>query len=100
MRSDYGHLPPITSAEIARALRALGLERGDCVLVHSSLSRIGRVAGGAEAVVDALLEVVGTEGTLAVPTFPFTGSMLEYLRSDPPFDAETTPSRMGAISEA
>jgi aminoglycoside 3-N-acetyltransferase len=100
MPVEYLNLPPISAEEIARDLRALGLERGDCVLVHSSLSRIGRVVGGAEAVVDALLEVLGPEGTLAVPTFPFTGSMLEYLRSDPPFDAETTPSQMGAISEA
>lgn len=100
MPVDYRTLPPITISEIARDLRALGLEPGDLVLVHSSLSRIGQVVGGAEAVVDALLEALGPEGTLAVPTFPFLGSMLEYLRSDPPFDAEETPSKMGAVSEA
>jgi aminoglycoside 3-N-acetyltransferase len=100
MGVDYRKLPLNTAGEIAGDLRALGLVRGDRVLVHSSLSRIGNVEGGAEAVVDALLEVLGPEGTLAVPTFPFDGSMLEYLLSDPPFDAETTPSKMGAISEA
>src|SRR5690349_4435026 len=100
MPTDYRNLPAITTEEIARDLRALGLERGDIVLVHSSLSRIGQVVGGAEAVVDSLLEAVGPEGTVAVPTFPFLGSMLEYIRSDPPFDLEETPSKMGAISEA
>lgn len=81
-------------------LRALDLRRGDVVLVHSSLSRIGYVQGGADAVVDALLEVLGPEGTLAVPTFPFDGSMLAYVKSDPFFDREATPSKMGAITEA
>jgi aminoglycoside 3-N-acetyltransferase len=53
-------------------------------------------------VVDALLEVVGAgvgEGTVAVPTFPFRGSMLAFVRSDPVFDVEETPSLMGAITE-
>lgn len=100
MPTEHRHLPPVTVEEIAQDLRALGLEWGDRVLVHSSLSRIGQVVGGAEAVVNALLEAVGPEGTVAAPTFPFLGSMLEYIRSDPPFDAENTPSEMGAISEA
>jgi aminoglycoside 3-N-acetyltransferase len=93
-------LPVISSAEIVRDLRALGLRRGDTVLVHSAMSRLGFVPGGAPAVVDAFREVLGPEGTLAVPTFPFTGSMLAYVRSDPEFDLELTPSKMGAITEA
>jgi aminoglycoside 3-N-acetyltransferase len=99
-RPDFRRLPPVPAADIARDLRTLGLGPGDVVLVHSSLSRIGNVPGGADAVVDAFLDVLGAAGTLAVPTFPFRGSMLAYVRSDPLFDVETTPSLMGAITEA
>src|SRR5688500_2762369 len=98
--AGYRDLPPIDREGVARDLRALGLRAGDTVLVHSSLSRIGYVDGGAEAVVDAFLEVLGPAGTLAVPTFPFTGSMLAHVRSDPDFDVDETPSKMGAITEA
>src|SRR5687768_11400994 len=63
------------------------------------MSRLGHVLGGAPAVVDAFLDVLGPSGTLAVPTFPFTGSMLAHVRSDPDFDVDETPSKMGAITE-
>ena len=72
---------------------------GDTVLAHSAMSRIGNVQGGAATVVDALLEAVGPRGTLAVPTFPFRGSMLAYVRSDPDFHVDETPSLVGAITE-
>lgn len=99
MKRD-GSLPTVTAAEILRDLRALGLRPGDTVLVHSAMSRIGFIPGGAPAVVAAFREVLGPAGTLAVPTFPFRGSMLDYVQSDPDFCVEETPSLMGAISEA
>ena len=72
----------------------LGLETGDEVVVHSSLSSIGWVDGGAEAVVDALVDTVGEGGTVVVPTFT-SG----YARRKA-FDPDTTPSQTGAVSEA
>jgi aminoglycoside 3-N-acetyltransferase len=96
----YLSLPAITREEIAEQFRALGLAPGDTVLFHSSLSRIGNVIGGAEAVVEALLDAVGPEGTVAVPTIPYRGSMITYLQSQPLFDLRETPSLMGAITEA
>ncbi|HUV39712.1 MAG TPA: AAC(3) family N-acetyltransferase, partial [Planctomycetota bacterium] len=59
----------VTREEIARALVALGLDRGDCVIVHASLSSFGRVEGGPDAVIDALLDAVGPAGTVVFPTF-------------------------------
>jgi len=53
---------------LAAGFRAAGIGRGDVLMVHSSLSSFGRVAGGADAVIDALLEVVGPEGLVSVPT--------------------------------
>lgn len=60
----------ITQAIIADGLRQLGLAQGDVVEVHSSLSSLGRVEGGASAVVDALISVVGEEGALVMSAYP------------------------------
>ena len=58
--------------ELVTAFRNAGLTAGDLVLVHSSLRKLGPVEGGADTVLDALLEVLGQEGTLALPTHTFS----------------------------
>ncbi len=59
---------PITVERLVSDLRTLGVQPGMTLLVHSSLSKIGFVCGGAQAVVMALQEVLGEEGTLMMPT--------------------------------
>lgn len=51
--------------------RSLGIESGDTVLIRASLGGVGRLKGGANEFVDALLECVGAEGTIA--SLAFTG---------------------------
>ncbi len=58
---------PATTGSLIVELQTLGLEAGDVVIVHTSLSRLGWIAGGAQAVVEALLETVGTAGTIVMP---------------------------------
>jgi len=97
MPTPYGkHMEDtLTRTKIAAALRALGLAPGAAVFVHSALSSMGHVAGGAAAVVDALIDVLGPAGTLVVPTFTFI-----HGRSDNPvFDPARDPSEMGRITE-
>jgi aminoglycoside 3-N-acetyltransferase len=65
---DIIHRTPITRSQLAAQLRALGLRPGSVVEVHCSLSSLGFVVGGADAVVLALLEAVGRGGTLLVLT--------------------------------
>jgi aminoglycoside 3-N-acetyltransferase len=89
----------VTRDDIAAGLRALGLEPGGMVQVHSSLSSLGYVEGGAEAVVDALLDALGPDGTLMVPTFNH-GCREAFDDADQIFDPETTRSVNGAITEA
>jgi aminoglycoside 3-N-acetyltransferase len=64
---------PVGVDDLARDLRALGVVRGDVILVHASLRRIGgptsMVAGGAVAVIEAIERAIGSEGTLAMPAF-------------------------------
>ena len=106
---------PVTRARIASDLRRLGVRRGSVLLVHSSLSRLGWVCGRAQAVVEALLDALGAEGTLVVPTHtsgnsdpagwgnpPVPESWWDVIRGEmPAFDPRITPSdHMGAIAEA
>ena len=54
-----------TRDELAAELRALGLARGDVVMVHAALRSVGPVLGGGDAVIGALLDAAGPEGTIA-----------------------------------
>jgi len=90
----------VSKGQIKADLRKIGLHKGCVVLVHSSLSSIGYVREGADAVIEALLEIVGEkEGTVVVPTFPFRGLMADYVQNSPVFDVKKTPSKMGIITE-
>ncbi len=105
---------PATVASLVADLRSLEVTAGMTVMVHSSLSRLGYVAGGAQAVVNALLEGVGTDGTIMMPTHsgdlsdpalwsnaPVAAAWWDTLhREMPAFDVRLTPTRgMGAIVE-
>jgi aminoglycoside 3-N-acetyltransferase len=58
---------PTTTSMIVSALRSAGVREGSVIIVHSSLSGIGWVAGAAQAVIEALLAVVGEHGTIVMP---------------------------------
>jgi aminoglycoside 3-N-acetyltransferase len=83
--------------DIVAGLRAIGLPVGAVALVHSSLSSFGHVAGGASTVIQALIEAVGAEGTVMVPTL--TGSEELGPANPPVFDVRTTPCWTGRIPE-
>ncbi len=91
---------PVTKQRLRDDFAALGLVRGDVLLVHTSLRSLGFVQGGPDAVIDALMETVGDEGTLAFPTFTIVGSMSETLM-DPKyvFDPATSASTTGKITD-
>ena len=80
----------ITKQEMKRSLRLMGIAPGDTLLLHSAMTAIGGVEGGADAVIDAFLETIGEEGTLVMSTL--TGWFA-------PFDAATSPSAVGYLSE-
>ncbi len=87
----------ITKSTIVDGLRSLGIHPGDKVLVHSSLSSFGYVLGGAKTVVESLLQTVGPEGTVLVPTL--TGTRKDSPENPPYFDVRNTPCWTGIISE-
>lgn len=100
--TDYGYLKTkfketLKKKDIAETVLKAGIAKGDLVMVHSSLSSFGRIEGGAETVIDAIIETVGTKGTVLFPTFStsfiyFEGS-LNKSQKYRPFD-KNDPSQV------
>lgn len=106
---------PVTVASLGRQLEHCGLERGQLVIAHTSLSSLGWVCGGAVTVIEALLDVLGPDGTLVMPAHTSNNSEPSKWRnppvpqdwwptiraSMPAFDPGKTPTwQMGAVAEA
>ena len=90
--------PTVTQEMLENNLAALGVQAGDLLVVHSSLSSLGWVEGGEHTVIEALLECLGPQGTLFMPALS-----LGYFgprRPPPLFDPATTASVVGRIPES
>jgi len=95
--------PAITRSQIVAQLRTLGVEPGDILEVHSSLRSMGKVVGGADAVVLALLDAVGPGGTIVAVVSMHDNSyhlhewpeerQEAYRRELPPFDMGRSTAR-------
>jgi aminoglycoside 3-N-acetyltransferase len=107
-------LMPVTVSSLRADLAALGVEPGMTLLVHSSLSKLGWVCGGPVAVILALEELLGSDGTLVMPAHsahlsdpkdwsrpPVPADWWPIIRAEmPAFDPDLTPTRqMGVIAE-
>ena len=89
---------PVRRSQLTAALRALGVSEASVLFVHTSMSSLGWVVGGAETVVRALLDAVGPRGTIAavaswcdiplrIDEWP-ADRQLDYLEEMPGFDAD------------
>jgi aminoglycoside N3'-acetyltransferase len=61
---------PLTRSDIEDGLYQLGLRPGQIVEVHSSLGSLGHVEGGAGTVIEALMNVIGSEGAIVMSAYP------------------------------
>lgn len=100
--------------ELIKQLKDIGIKKGETIIIHCSLSKIGWIVGGEEILIRALLESVGKEGTLMMPAQtwknldPSTGVHWEQpekwwpiIRENwPAYDPEVTPViGMGIVAE-
>lgn len=89
----------VSKQHIIDKLKSIGITKGDVVMLHSSLSKIGFVQNGANTIINALMEVIENDGTLVMPAFPAVGFNYDYLKTNPVFNVKETPSKMGIITE-
>lgn len=86
-------MTPITRESLVKQLRSLGVFVGSTVMVHASLRRVGPIDGGATALIEALSESIGPEGTLVMVLGSPDGQV---------FHPKTTPvdtDEMGFLAE-
>ena len=102
----------VTLTECVTRFIEAGIASGDTLMVHASLKAVGWISGGANTVVDALLQTIGPSGTLIVPAQytanlepglldqPVDPQVAKALReSQPPFRGKATHlSTMGALT--
>ncbi len=89
----------VRRADLVRLFGDLGLPAGAWICIHSRLSGLGYLVEGTASVLEAVLEAV-PGCTILMPTFPFPGSALDWIRSGAVYDPRRTPSASGALSEA
>lgn len=89
----------VRKADLARLLRDLGVPPGARICIHSRLSGLGYLPRGPQEVLEAVLEAA-PGCTILMPTFPFPGAALDWVRSGAVYDPRNTPSSSGALSEA
>lgn len=104
----------ITPASLSGELVRLGVRPGMLLNVHSAMSELGFVVGGAQTVVDGLLDALGPDGTLMMPSHsaqlsnpgnwqnpPAPEAWWQTIRDEmPAYDPLRTPTRnMGAVAE-
>ena len=90
----------IDRRQLFRDLRTLGVRTGDLLNVKASLRAIGPIEGGAATLIEALLEAVGSEGTIVADSFvnvyrlPLSSEDAEKIVD------QSTPSYAGALANA
>ena len=66
-------------------LREIGVHTADTLMIHASMRKVGKIDGGADGLIDALLEAVGPRGTL------FAYADFEPVSDTPHFDPDRSP---------
>lgn len=83
-----------TKEDILRQLEDMNIPRGGVLLVHSSLRLVGNIKGGAETLLDALIEYCTAEGgLLCIPTHTWG-----FLRREITLDMTAHETCLGALS--
>jgi aminoglycoside N3'-acetyltransferase len=80
-------------AVLGEQLRTLGVQPGSVLLVHTAFSRVGPLDGGPDALIDSLIDVLGPDGTLVMPSWTD--------EDDQPFDPASTSAlpHLGIVAD-
>lgn len=84
----------VSKAQVVELLHRLGIQPGDGLLVHAAIQFLGVPEGGVEMYYQAIREVIGEKGTIAVPTFNFA-----FARGEKYHPKQTPSQDMGVFAE-
>lgn len=89
----------LSREHLIRDLSRARINDGDIAMVHTSLSRLGRVDGGADTVIAGLMEVVSERGTLMMPCYNSADEMIHDMKRGRLIDLRSRPAVTGAVTE-
>ena len=95
-RVKYGPLfykDKYTAKEVVNAMQRIGLKKGSVLMVHSSWDEFYNCTSSPNELIDEILRVIGTEGTLCMPAFPL-------IRKNKVFNIKKTVTKAGILAEA
>jgi aminoglycoside 3-N-acetyltransferase len=113
-QTDLKHTQLLTRSRLKETFDEVGIQAGDIVCVHASMSRLGYVCGGARAIIEALDAAVGPQGTVMMPAYtrdtadprewrypPAPDAWLTALLDETPaYDPQLSPPQnVGAVAE-
>lgn len=82
-----------TADDLISIMCRMGMTKGSNVLIHSSWDEFYNYLGTPEEFICKILNVIGTEGTLIMPAYPF------LRKKDSVFDLRRTPTAAGLLPE-
>ncbi len=85
----------ISAEQLRKDLVDLEIKPTDTLLIHSSMKSIGEVAGGADTVLDVLMDYFREVGLLVFPTLSYR----DIHAKNPRFDVRSTPCCVGILPE-
>lgn len=58
----------VLKEDLIKGFKDIGVKEGQSIMVHTALKSLGFVCGGPQIVIEALIQCVGNEGTIMMPT--------------------------------
>lgn len=80
--------------DIKKIFQGIGIDKGDILVLQSSYKGTGGVENGPEGLIEGLMELVGTNGTLIMPAYNLHSWTEHHY-----FDIFETPSEVGVVTE-
>lgn len=114
MKNIYEERKIVLKEDLIKGFKDIGVKEGQSIMVHTSLKSLGFVCGGAQIVIEALLQCVGNEGTIMMPTQSWKNldpeegvhweepkEWWQLIRDNwPAYDKDITPTNtMGQVAE-
>lgn len=80
----------------------MGMRSGSIIFIHSSMSEFYNYEGSAHELINKIIDVIGSDGTLMMPAYPMGKKNLYKIAAETNevvFDVNNTPSGAGYLSE-
>jgi len=99
--SEAPEVREISKSQLIRDFKKIGAKEGDCLGVALSFRSVGRVEGGPDAFIDALLDTIGPDGTLMMNSYTrfYQVPQIKSPRKGRIFDYRSTPTWTGLVPE-